>query len=638
MKSIIYSSLLFLALSTFFFVSCTSSVEEQSESDVFIVDSAYIAENFIKQEFMIPMRDGISLYTVVYTPVDSLQQYPIFMRRTPYSCAPYGKSNYPKALGPSDLFVSEGFIFVYQDVRGRFMSEGNFVDMRPHIDNKNDSTKIDESSDTYDTVDWLLKNLDNHNGKVGLYGISYPGFYAIAGAIQGHEAIKVVFPKSAIADWYFDDFHHHGAFFLPHFAMFYRYFGQPRPQPTENWPRPTFVPDTEDGYEFFMRYEPLSKISKGLFNNQVAFWDSIVAHPNYDDFWQKKSILPHLKGISSAVITVGGWFDAEDLYGPFHIYDEVEKNNPDLFNVLVVGPWSHGGMSRTSGNRLGYANFSNGKISPSQVYQERVELAAAIHFLKDNSTIINLPEALMYNTGLNQWREFNNWPPKHLSESILYFSIDNLLTLDKQDNEYVYNYTSDPQNPVPYTADTTNRMTKTYMVEDQRFLHGRNDVLSFSTPILNADITIAGKVISKLFVSLSETDADFVVKLIDVYPNDETLNTDSFNYAGFEQMIRSEVLRGRYRNSYENPQPFAPETVELVEFPLQDILHTFKKGHKIMVQIQSSWFPLVDINPQKYVENIYLATESDFVKQEIKLFCSEEYPSGIYFSSFEPEM
>jgi len=584
---------------------------------------------------MIPMRDGIKLFTSIYIPKDTSQKYPVLIKRTPYSCRPYGENQFPNHLGPSDLFVKDKYIFVYQDVRGRFMSEGRFVDMRPHIEHKTDSSQIDESSDTYDTVDWLLKNLKNNNGKFGLYGISYPGFYAIAGVINTHPAIKLSIPKCAISDWFFDDFHHHGTFFLPHFSLFYRYFGQPRPKPVKTWPKPTFVPDTKDGYNYFKQFEPLTNVGEELFNGRVAFWDSIVAHPNYDQFWQARSILPHLKNINCAVLVVGGWYDAEDLYGPFHIFNEVQKNNPEIFSAITVGPWVHGGMSRTPGTSLGNISFGNKDYTPSEFYQNEMEFKVASYFLKGEGDIADIHKATMFNTGENKWEKFNQWPPKNVEQAELFFNSDSMLTMEKPEKELSYSYESDPENPVPYTADTVMKMSKTYMIEDQRFASKRKDVLHFSTPPLSNDITISGKILVNLFVSLSESDADFMVKLIDVYPENWVgTENDTIDLKLFQRMVRSEAFRGRFRKSYSKPEAFTPNKIENVKIPLQDVFHTFKKGHKIMIQIQSTWFPLVDLNPQKYVDNIYKAKKEDFVKQQISLKISEKYPSKIEFPIF----
>ncbi len=627
----------FFVLTALFLYSCARKMPSKEAAipttAKFVSDSAYIAANYFKKEFMIPMRDGVSLFTSVYIPRDTSQKYSVMFKRTPYSCRPYGESNFPAHLGPSDLFVKEKYIFVYQDVRGRFMSEGQFVNMRPHIDHKNDSTQIDESSDTYDTVDWLIKHLEYQNGKFGLYGISYPGFYAIAGVIDTHPAIKVSFPKCAISNWFFDDFHHHGTFFLPHFTLFYRYFGQPRLKTVKAWPNPTFIPDSKDGYSYFQHFEPLAIIKDSLFHGQIAFWDSIVNHPNYDKFWQRRNILPHLKNIHCAVFIVGSLFDAEDLYGPFHIYQAVEKNNPDIFNVLVEGPWVHGGMSRTDGTSLGDISFGNKDYPPSQYYQEKIEFAAAQHFLKDSASILDIAEATIFNTGENRWTEFNQWPPKNTEKAQLYVASDSVLSMEKPEEDYIYKYISNLKNPVPYTAETEMKMAKTYMIADQRFAAARKDVLHFSTAPLSTDITLAGSLTADLFVSLSRTDADFMVKLIDVYP-DSWMPTeeDTIDLKNYQELIRSEAFRARFRKSYSQPVAFIPGKVEEVKIPLQDILHTFKKGHRIMIQIQSTWFPLVDLNPQNYVDNIFKAEKADFVSQEITVYASSGYPTAIHFS------
>lgn len=573
------------------------------------------SDDYDKYEYRIPMRDGIKLFTSVYIPKDRSQSYPILMTRTPYSVGPYGDKKKTR-LHHSNLFVNEKFIFVFQDVRGQFMSEGTFVNMRPELNEYTGNKKeIDESTDTWDTVDWLIRNLPNNNGKVGIWGISYPGFYSAAATIYAHPAIKAVSPQAPIADWFFDDFHHHGAFFLPHSFGFLSIFGQPHSTPTTKWGK-RFDYGTPDGYHFYLDVMgPLSNVNPKFFHNNIDFWNKIAEHPNYDDFWQKRNLLPHLKNIKPAVLIVGGWYDAEDLYGALNIYSTIEKNNPNTVNTIVMGPWQHGGWARTKGDHLGNVVFSTDP-DPSVYYQEQIEFPFFMHYLKDKKDP-QLAEAIMYDPGLNEWKKYNKWPPQNVEKIRFYLRGDGSIEHTSQSQGPAYReFISDPNKPVPFTEDIAIGMTRKYMTDDQRFASRRPDVLTYQTEVLHNNVTLAGKLLADLFVSISQTDADWVVKLIDVYPDnakDNQYTADHLHMAGYQQMVRSEVIRGRFRNSYEKPEPFAPMEVTEVKFPLQDVLHTFKKGHRIMIQVQSTWFPLVDRNPQKYVDNIFEAKASDFV-------------------------
>ena len=594
------------------------------------LDSAkYVREHFTKQEQLIPMRDGAKLFTSIYAPKDSGQKYPILMTRSPYSVGPYGDSAYRNSLGPSGLFVKEGYIFVYQDVRGRFMSEGEFDNMRPHIDKKNSKTDIDESSDTYDTIEWLVKNIPNNNGKVGLWGISYPGFYSSAGMIDAHPALKAVSPQAPIADWFFDDFHHHGALFLPHTFNFFAGFGRPRPKPTSQWERGA-QPTTPDGYQFFLDIEPLKKIDELYYHGNIAFWNELMNHPNYDAFWQSRNLLPHLKKVAPAVMTVGGWYDAEDLYGTFKTYQAIEKQNPGIFNVLVVGPWRHGGWSRTDGERLGNVTFGS---KTAEFYRDNIEFPFFNQYLKGKGEA-NLPEAYVFETGANRWRKFDHWPPRDMQTKSLHLCADERLSWEaaKDNGDDHDEYVSDPKKPVPSTEAIANRMTVEYMTDDQRFAARRPDVLVYQTEALTNDVTLAGPLLANLWVSTSGTDSDWVVKLVDVFPPNAADHKDlpaGRHMGGYQMMVRSEVLRGRFRSSYEKPEPFAPNQPTQIKLELQDVLHTFPKGHRIMVQIQSTWFPLTDLNPQKYVENIYYADAKDFIKATQRVYRSKQYPSQV---------
>ena len=583
-----------------------------------------------KREAEIPMRDGVRLFTSIYAPRDASKTYPILLLRTPYSVRPYGPDKYRESLGPNELFQDEGFIFVYQDVRGRFMSEGEFDNMRPHLESKSRKVDIDESTDTYDTIEWLVKNIPNHNGRVGMWGISYPGFYAAAGMIDAHPALRAVSPQAPIADWYWDDFHHHGALFLPHTFNFFAEFGRPRSGPTTEW-GPDFKHGTKDGYPFFLDLGGLKNVEDKYFHGEIAFWTQAAAHPDYDEFWQSRSILPHLHNVAPAVMVVGGWFDAEDLYGPLKIYESVEEKNPGVTNVLVMGPWPHGGWGRRDGDRLGKAHFG-GKTSLH--YRTEIEFPFFNCHLKDECGE-PLAEATVFETGVNRWREFDRWPPDGLESRNLYLDEDGRLSFDGPSSagrQPYDEYVSDPAKPVPYTEAVAIGMTREYMTDDQRFASRRPDVLTYQTEALEAPVTVAGGVLADLWVSTSGTDSDWIVKLIDVFPPDASDPPDSpdgWHAGGAQMMVRSEVFRGRYRNSYEKPEPFVPDQPTNVKFELRDVLHTFQPGHRIMVQIQSTWFPLVDRNPQKYVPNIFYAGDSDFQKATQRVYHSAQYPTRL---------
>ncbi len=592
----------------------------------------YFREHYDKREYRVPMRDGVHLFTAVFTPKDATRDYPILMRRTPYSVSPYGEDRYPDYpwyLGPPQRFAEEGYILVYQDVRGCFMSEGQFENVRPHNDHKSSDADIDESTDTYDTIEWLVANIPNNTGRVGMWGISYPGFYAAAGMIDAHPALKAVSPQGPIADWWFDDFHHHGAFCLMDAFNFFAMFGRPRPELTTEWPG-RFEHGTPDGYQFFLDLGPLKNANERYLHGGSPFWNQGVEHPNYDEFWQARNILPHLRNVAPAVMTVGGWFDKEDLYGPLQIYRAIEKQNPDVFNMLVMGPWIHGGWDRTGGEQVGNIHFG---APTSRFYREHIELPFFNHFLKDKGEL-QLPEAHVFETGVNRWRTFDRWPPRNLEAKDLYVHADGRLSFDPpagRDSGYD-EYISDPAKPVPYSPAISTEITKAYMTDDQRFAARRPDVLAYQTEPLDADVTLAGPIVADLWVSTSGTASDWVVKLIDVFP-DDTPNCDDtppeLHMGGYQMMVRSEVIRGRFRNSYEHPEPFVPNEPTRVTFELQDVLHTFKPGHRIMVQVQSTWFPFIDRNPQKYVDNIFLAEEDDFIKTTQRIYRTREHPTRL---------
>jgi putative CocE/NonD family hydrolase len=608
-----------------FIIISVGSVQAQNE------DSLYTASHYTKHEYMIPMRDGVKLFTVVYSPQDTSVKYPILLNRTPYSVGPYGESRYKSQLGPSSYFEKEGFIFAYQDVRGRFMSEGTYMDMRPYIAYKKSNKDVDESSDTYDTIDWLVKHVADNNGRVGLYGISYPGFYTAIGVIDAHPALKAASPQAPIADWFIDDdFHRHGAFWLPHAFWFYSIFGIPRPGLITEWPKPVFTSDNPDGYDFFLKMGSFENTTDKYYKHQIPFWDTMMAHPNYDAFWQSRNSLPHFYNIKPAVMTVGGWFDAEDLYGALNTYKSIEEKNPGKTdNTLVMGPWFHGGWERSTGEHLGDIHFGS---NTSEYYQKNIELPFFNYYLKGEGSL-KQPEAYVFETGKDEWRKFDEWPPKNVKDESLYLLPGNELSFNAPSVKGISydEYVSDPKHPVPYTEKTTTGMIREYMDEDQRFASRRPDVLVYETGPLDKDVTIAGPLQAELYVSTSGTDADWIVKLIDVYPDtakDNDPNPCGIKMGGYQMMVRGDIMRGKYRNSWEKPEPFVPGKVTKVSFNLQDIFHSFLKGHRIMIQIQSSWFPLADLNPQKFI-NIYHAKASDFQKAVQKVYHSKQYPSCI---------
>jgi len=582
----------------------------------------YIRENYTKYEKRVPMRDGVKLFTAIYTPNDTSKKYPILLLRTPYSISPYGPDRYRGNISPHEEFEKEGFIFVYQDVRGRFMSEGKFVHMRPHVADKKSKSDIDESSDTYDTIEWLLEHVPNHNGKVGQWGISYPGFYTSAGAIDSHPALKAVSPQAPVSDFYWDDVYHHGAFMLAHWFWFLNRVPQRRKGLIDERLNPICEIETTDAYKFFMDVGPLKNVNGRYFKGKSKFWNQVSRHTNYDRFWQKRNILPHLKHINAAVMTVGGWYDREDLFGPLHTYQTIEKYNPNTFNILVMGPWRHGGWLGSRGSELGDTDFG---FATSKHFQDHIDFNFFKHFLKDEETKLNLPEAMIFETGANRWRRFEQWPPASAKKMCFYFQKGGELSCKKPNEagDVHDSYISDPDKPVPHTRDNSQWINNTFYSEDQRFAARRPDVLVYQTDVLEEDVTLAGTILANLFVSTTGTDSDWVVKLIDVYPDDLD------EKAAQQTLIRAEVFRGRFRESYKKPKPFVPNEIAGVSFELWDVLHTFKRGHRIMIHVQSTWFPFIDRNPQKYVPNIFEANEDDFIKATHRVYRSKKYPSHI---------
>lgn len=569
------------------------------------------------------MRDGVLLHTTIYAPREKSRKYPIMMNRTPYSVQPYGDRS-ARRIGPSKYLEDSGFIFVRQDVRGRWMSEGQYDNMRPHVKG-NDS--IDESSDTYDTIEWLLKNVKNNNGRVGMWGISYPGFYTAAALPEHHPALVAASPQAPISDFYFDDFHHQGAYLLSYFLATAT-FGYQHDGPTKNiWYR-SVRPSNRDAWDFYLNMVPVANAA-GYYGKDNFFWQQLVEHPNYDEFWQKRSILPHLKNIKTNIMTVGGWFDAEDLYGPLNIYKKIEQENPETFNTLVMGPWSHGDWSRNVSQAV-VGNVAFGK-NVSDFYQREIEAPFFLHFLKGIGKRPNF-EALMYDTGAKKWSAFTKWPPAN-SVDVKFHLLENkyISSTGPQEEGQTIDFVSDPNAPVPYRNRRDIRFgftPRAYMSDDQRFASKRNDVVVFQTPPLTKPITLAGDILAALNVSTTGTDADWIVKLIDVYPDDygqDNTSPTGADLNGYQQMVRSEVMRGRFRNDFSKPEPFEPGIVTEVKVPLQDIYHTFRPGHRIMVQIQSTWFPLIDRNPQTFVDNIFKARKKDYKEATHSLHLGKDH-------------
>jgi len=593
-------------------------------------DSAYVRDNYDKIERSVPMRDGKKLFTSIYIPKDRSKKYPIMLNRTPYTVAPYGEKEYKKTLGPSMLFAREGYIFVYQAVRGKWMSEGEFEDVRPHIAIKKTNQQIDESTDTYDTVDWLVKNVPVNNGKVGIYGISYPGFYSTAALPGAHPALKAASPQAPVTDWFLgDDFHHNGAFMMMDAFAFYSTFGVPRPKPItpDKGPKPFQWP-TQDNYKFFLELGPLKNVKAKYFGDSIKFWNDLMSHSNLDQFWKERNIRPHLTNIKPATMVVGGFFDAEDAFGALATYKAIETQNPSNRNMIVMGPWFHGGWARGTGESFGDIKFGQ---PTSTWYQQNVEFPFFQYHLKGTAAPA-LPEAVIFETGANAWQQYASWPPKNVVQRNLYFQPNGKLSFEAPSTSESFDeYISDPNKPVPYADGVHLRRTREYMIDDQRFASRRPDVMVYQTEPLTEDLTLTGPLMADLKVSTTGTDADWVVKLIDVYPDNEPNpqpNPENIQMGGYQMLVRGEVMRGKFRNSFEKPEPFVPGQPTTVKYTLPDVAHTFKKGHRIMIQVQNSWFPLVDRNPQTFTD-IYNASESDFKKATQRIYHDSQRPSTL---------
>ncbi len=588
---------------------------------------AYSLTNYTKHEYQIPMRDGIKLFTQVYIPKGTSQQYPFLLYRTPYSIRHYGSRNYRGALGPNNMYAEEGFIFVYQDVRGKFQSEGGFVVMKPHHLNKQGPQDTDESSDTYDTIEWLLKNIPNHNERVGQWGISYPGFQTVMGMIDAHPALKASSPQASPADmWIGDDFHHNGAFRLMYTFGWLSGNARVRSGALAS-PSGRFEYGTPDGYQFFLDLGPVSNVDKKYFHQQVPTWNEYMVHGDYDEYWQKQNVLQYLDEITHPVLNVAGWFDAEDFYGPMSIYYTIEEKNPENKSTLVVGPWLHGGWARMEGDYLGEIDFGQ---KTSVYFRENIEFPFFNYYLKDKGKP-DLPEAVVFETGSNEWKSYDHWPPEKTVEKKLYLHPQGIISFNPPDDnsdQSFDSYISDPHRPVPWSSETRLTQGHLWMIEDQRFASRRPDVLVYQTDILETDVTISGPIIANLHVSSTGTDADWIVKIIDVYPGDAQRNRNDLLMGDFQMLVGAEVFRSKYRNSYEQPEPLIPGQITKIEYDLRDKYHCFLKGHRIMIQIQSTWFPVIDRNPQKFID-IYHAGEEDFQEATQQVFRSAKYPSHI---------
>jgi len=619
-----------------FFLLVFSSLTITVFGQDFSQDSAWICDNYYKIERYIPMRDGIKLFTAIYIPKDSTEKHPILIKRTPYSLAPYGEDQFIDFWKKYQrYYFREGYIIVWQDVRGRWMSEGQFVDVRPFIKEKKSNKDIDESSDAFDTIDWLVKNIPHNNGCVGVSGISYPGFYSTMAAASGHPALKAVSPQAPVTDWFRgDDFHHNGAFFvMDAFDFYLGEFGKPRTGPTTIRPG-GFDYYAKDNYKFFLEAGALKNLMK-LTGDSIAFWKDLFAHPNEDDWWRARNARNSMYNVKPAMLVVGGYFDAEDCFGAWNLFKAIKKQSPQTNSYLSMGPWYHEEWSYNDGTHLGNIKFGS---NTSYWYQNNIEIPFFNHYLKGKADP-KLSAATIFFSGENKWRKFDQWPPAEKKDRTIYLQNGGGLSWDKPSGKNNFSeYLSDPAHPVPYMEDVHFNRSREYMTDDQRFAFRRPDVLSFQTGLLKEDITLAGPVIADLRVSISTTDADFVVKLIDVFPDSLSYNIED-NYTekdfikiypmgGYQMLVHAEIMRGKFRNSFEKPEPFKPNAIEAIHYVLPDVAHTFKKGHRIMIQVQSSWFPLVDRNPQKFT-NIYTCDDADFQKATIRIYHDNEHASGI---------
>jgi hypothetical protein len=583
---------------------------------------------FDKTDVMIAARDGVKLHTEIYAPKNSTEPLPIVIERTPYGIHDDDKG-YSRILARYAEMIPDDYIFVFQDIRGRYGSEGTFVMQRPVRDPK-DPKAIDEGTDTYDTIDWLVKNVPHNNGRTGLVGISYGGWLTVMGMLEPHPALKAVSEQASPADMFLgDDFHHNGAFRL---SYGFEYSTMMETGKTNF----AFKFDQFDTYEWYLRLGALSNADKNYVHGTLPTWKDFVAHPNYDAFWKQEAMPYILTKPKVPNLNVAGWWDQEDAYGPMKIYELLEKNDPDHLNYLVAGPWNHGGWARSSGKSLGAIPFGS---DTSLYFRQKIEAPWFAYWLKNKGSL-PLKEALLFQTGSNQWVQFDSWPPHDAATREIYFREDGKLSFDPPQvatPQSFDSYVSDPAHPVPYRhrpidmtyPDDHPGGWPTWLVEDQRFVDNRPDVLTWQTEELTEDMTVTGSVTAKLFASTTGSDSDWIVKLIDVYPEKYP---DDWKLSGYELMIADEVFRGRFRKSFEKPEPITPDAITPFTIDLHTANHVFKKGHRIMVQVQSTWFPIIDRNPQKFVLNIFEAKESDYQKATQRIYRSKEYPSGVVLS------
>ncbi len=616
------------------FVSCALAQEKPAAPE-----EDYVKAHYTKYEYRIPMRDGVHLFTSVYVPKDTSQSYPFMIDRTPYSVAPYGEDQYKRSLGPSDEFEKAGYIFVYQDVRGRYLSEGKFVEMHPHIDDKKSPQDVDDSSDMYDTLEFLLKHVPNNNGKAGIWGISYPGFYTSASIIDSHPALKAASPQAPMTNLFKgDDAYHGGAFMLDANFGFYTFF-KPFDEPSLPKRGVPFDMGTPNAYDFYLQAGSTSNLDKKYLKGSNPLYNDQMYHTTYDDYWKARDLSQHMKNVKCAVLVVGGWFDAEDLSGPYNTFYAINKFNPGTTTTLVEGPWVHGGWARGDGDHLGDAQFNS---KTGEFFRKNIQFPFFEYYLKGKGS--PLPKAYVFETGTNVWRTYAAWPPAQAKPKMLYFHADGKLSFDPPaEKEGSDEYVSDPAHPVPFVGYTTDTVPQRYMVDDQRFASTRTDVVTYQTDPLTEDVTIAGPISPKLKVATTGTDSDFVVKLIDVYPNDypdpeingttgkRVLDAPPLRMGGYEQLLRGEPMRAKFHDSWEKPEALTPNKMTEVDFSMPDLNHTFRKGHRIMVQVQSSWFPLVDRNPQTFTD-IPNARPEDFKKATETIYHDRDAASGVEVS------
>lgn len=620
-------------ITTFLFAN---TLVAQTPSDL----AKFIEQNYTKSSHDIAVRDGVKLRTIVYSPRDASRRYPILLNRTPYSIGPYEADKFRASLGPSSLFVHEGYIFAYQDVRGRYMSEGEFENVRPQLASRKSPSDIDESTDTYDTIDWLVKNVPRNNGRVGQWGISYDGWYTVLGMLEPHPALKAVSPQASPADmWMGDDFHHNGAFRLS-YGFEYATMMESGKDVQQ------FRMDAYDTYDWYLRLGSLKTVNDSLLKGRIPTWNDFSRRPDYDEFWQRQAMKGYLTRVTVPTLNVAGWWDQEDFYGPITIYRELEKHDSRGENFLVVGPWNHGGWMRGEGRSLGPIQFGQ---ATGQFFRDSIMGPFFAQHLHQRGAL-RLPEALVFEAGSNVWKRYDAWPPRAAaSPRAFYFREGGALKTEapvattavaaaREFDAYV----SDPNKPVPYRArpiqatyDPRGSTWSTWLTEDQRFVHNRPDVLSYDTGVLADDLTIAGDISVTLHAATSGSDADWVVKLIDVYP-DTGMTPLAMN--GYQFMVANEVFRGRYHKSFERPSPITPNAVTDFTIDLHTQAYTFKKGHRVMVQVQSSWFPLIDRNPQRFVPNIFEAKASDFTVATHRIYRSSRQPSRIVLPVVERQV